>query len=616
MSDQKVELLVDGMTCISCAARIEKKLNRMPGVKASVNYATEKASILIPETVTVDAAIATIQATGYTARLPHPEHAAEQDRKDTDDSGEASRLRLRVILSAALAVPVVAMSMIPGLQLANWQWLTLTLAAPVAVWGAWPFHRAAWINLRHGAATMDTLISVGVLAAFGWSLYALFFGTAGVLGTRMTFSWTAIPGAGASHIYLEVAAAITVFLLAGRYFEVRAKRRSGAALKALLELGAKEATVVRDGVETRIPTASLVVGDVFVVRPGENIATDGEVIKGVSAVDASMFTGESLPVEVGPGSPVVGATLNSGGQLRVRATRVGADTQIAQMGRLVEQAQAGKADVQRLADRISAIFVPIVIGLSLLTLAGWLILGGGAEAAFTAAVATLIIACPCAMGLATPTALLVGTGRGAQLGILIKGPQILESTRRVDTIVLDKTGTVTEGRMTLVEVVPVAGTTAERLLTLAGAAETGSEHPIAAAIVTGARAPGCPAGGGVLLLRTGSRCTSCRRRASRARRTPQLDVPAMAAGAIRRARPATNPARGSRQNHRCRRLGRRGARAPCRLGRGQNHQRPGHPTIAGPGAAAHPPHRRQRSRRPRRRRRHWYRRGDRRSPPR
>ena len=488
MSDQKVELLVDGMTCISCAARIEKKLNRMPGVKASVNYATEKASILIPETVTVDAAIATIQATGYTARLPHPEHAAEQDRKDTDDSGEASRLRLRVILSAALAVPVVAMSMIPGLQLANWQWLTLTLAAPVAVWGAWPFHRAAWINLRHGAATMDTLISVGVLAAFGWSLYALFFGTAGVLGTRMTFSWTATPGAGASHIYLEVAAAITVFLLAGRYFEVRAKRRSGAALKALLELGAKEATVVRDGVETRIPTASLVVGDVFVVRPGENIATDGEVIKGVSAVDASMFTGESLPVEVGPGSPVVGATLNSGGQLRVRATRVGADTQIAQMGRLVEQAQAGKADVQRLADRISAIFVPIVIGLSLLTLAGWLILGGGAEAAFTAAVATLIIACPCAMGLATPTALLVGTGRGAQLGILIKGPQILESTRRVDTIVLDKTGTVTEGRMTLVEVVPVAGTTAERLLTLAGAAETGSEHPIAAAIVTGARA--------------------------------------------------------------------------------------------------------------------------------
>ena len=488
MSDQKVELLVDGMTCISCAARIEKKLNRMPGVKASVNYATEKASILIPETVTVDAAIATIQATGYTARLPHPEHAAEQDRKDTDDSGEASRLRLRLILSAALAVPVVAMSMIPGLQLANWQWLTLTLAAPVAVWGAWPFHRAAWINLRHGAATMDTLISVGVLAAFGWSLYALFFGTAGVLGTRMTFSWTATPGAGASHIYLEVAAAITVFLLAGRYFEVRAKRRSGAALKALLELGAKEATVVRDGVETRIPTASLVVGDVFVVRPGENIATDGEVIKGVSAVDASMFTGESLPAEVGPGSPVVGATLNSGGQLRVRATRVGADTQIAQMGRLVEQAQAGKADVQRLADRISAIFVPIVIGLSLLTLAGWLILGGGAEAAFTAAVATLIIACPCAMGLATPTALLVGTGRGAQLGILIKGPQILESTRRVDTIVLDKTGTVTEGRMTLVEVVPVAGTTAERLLTLAGAAETGSEHPIAAAIVTGARA--------------------------------------------------------------------------------------------------------------------------------
>ncbi|GAB3033766.1 heavy metal translocating P-type ATPase [Parafrigoribacterium mesophilum] len=459
----------------------------MPGVQASVNYATEKASILIPVTVTVDAAIATIKATGYTARLSHPETAAEQDHKDSDSSGEAGRLRLRLVLSAAFAVPVVAMSMIPVLQFANWQWFALTLAAPVAVWGAWPFHRAAWINLRHGAATMDTLISVGVLAAFGWSLYALFFGTAGVLGTRMTFSWIATPGGGASHIYLEVAAAITVFLLAGRYFEVRAKRRSGAALTALLDLGAKDVAVVRDGVETRIPTASLVVGDVFVVRPGQSIATDGEVVEGVSAVDASMLTGETQPVEVGPGDPVVGATLNSGGRLMVRATRVGADTQIAQMGRLVEQAQAGKADVQRLADRISALFVPVVIGLSLLTLAGWLILGGGAEAAFTAAVATLIIACPCAMGLATPMALLVGTGRGAQLGILIKGPQILESTRRVDTIVLDKTGTVTEGRMTLVDIVPVASATNERLLGFAGAAEAGSEHPIAAAIVTGAR---------------------------------------------------------------------------------------------------------------------------------
>ena len=488
MSAEQIELLVDGMTCTSCAARIEKQLNRMPGVQASVNYATDKASILLADTVPVDAAIATIRATGYTARLPQRQNPVQRDRKNTDDDGEAGRLRLRLILSAVLAVPVVAMSMIPALQFANWQWLALTLAAPVALWGAWPFHHAAWINLRHGAATMDTLISLGVLAAFGWSLYALFFGTAGMPGTRMTFSWTATPGGGANDIYLEVAAAITVFLLAGRYFEVRAKKRSGVALKALLELGAKEVVVVRDGVETRIPTASLAVGDVFVVRPGENIATDGDVIEGVSAVDASMLTGETLPVEVGPGDPVVGATLNSGGRLMVRATRVGADTQIAQIAHLVEQAQAGKADVQRLADRISAIFVPIVIGLSLLTLATWVILGAEPQAAFTAAVATLIIACPCAMGLATPTALLIGTGRGAQLGIRIRGPQILESTRRVDTIVLDKTGTVTEGRMTLVNRVPAAGTTEEQLLALAGAAETGSEHPIAAAIVAGARA--------------------------------------------------------------------------------------------------------------------------------
>ena len=487
MSTQQIELLVDGMTCTSCAARIEKKLNRMPGVKASVNYATEKASILISESVTVDAAIATIQATGYTARLPQRGNPAEHDRTNPDDE-EASILRQRLALSVVLAVPVAALSMIPALQFTNWQWLALTLAAPVAIWGAWPFHRAAWANLRYGAATMDTLISVGVLAAFGWSLWALFFGTAGVPGTRMAFSWTATPGSGTNNIYLEVAAAITVFLLAGRYFEMRAKKTSGAALKALLELGAKEASVLRNGVEIRVPTASLAVGDVFVVRPGEYVATDGQVVEGASAVDASMLTGESLPVEVGPGDPVVGATLNSGGRLMVRATRVGADTQIAQMGRLVEQAQAGKADVQRLADRISAVFVPIVIGLSLLTLAVWLVLGAGPNLAFTAAVATLIIACPCGMGLATPTALLVGTGRGAQLGILIKGPQILESTRRVDTIVLDKTGTVTEGRMTLVDVVTAAGTTEEQLLAFAGAAETGSEHPIAAAIVTGAQA--------------------------------------------------------------------------------------------------------------------------------
>jgi Cu+-exporting ATPase len=484
MSGQQVELVVGGMTCASCAARIEKKLNRMPGVEASVNYATEKATVFVPEGTTVEQAIATIEATGYTAELPAPitppDTSGEQD-------GEVSSLRHRLLVSAALAFPVALLSMIPALQFTNWQWLALTLAAPVAVWGAWPFHRAAWLNARHGAATMDTLISVGVLAALGWSLYALFFGMAGAPGMTMTFNFTAEPGAGANEIYLEVASAVTVFILAGRYFEARAKKRSGAALKALLELGAKEVTVLRGGVESRIPIASLVVGDLFVVRPGEKIATDGEVVEGNSAVDASMLTGEAVPVEVGPGADVVGATLNSGGRLVVRATRVGADTELAQIGRLVEQAQAGKADVQRLADRVSAIFVPIVIGLALATLAVWLLIGAGPVMAFTAAVATLIIACPCALGLATPTALLVGTGRGAQLGILIKGPQILESTRRVDTIVLDKTGTVTTGRMSLVGTVAAHGVAEAELLRLAGAAETGSEHPIAAAIVAGAR---------------------------------------------------------------------------------------------------------------------------------
>ena len=482
MSGQQVELVVGGMTCASCAARIEKKLNRMPGVEASVNYATEKATVLVPDGTSVEQAIATIEATGYTAELPAPIEAPDAAPESQVDS-----LRRRLLVSAALATPVALMSMIPALQFTNWQWLALTLAAPVAVWGAWPFHRAAWVNARHGAATMDTLISVGVLASLGWSLYALFFGMAGMPGMTMTFSFTAEPGAGADEIYLEVASAVTVFILAGRYFEARAKKRSGAALKALLELGAKEATLLRDGVETRVPTASLVVGDLFVVRPGEKIATDGEVVDGNSAVDASMLTGEAVPVEVGPGASVVGATLNSGGRLVVRATRVGSDTELAQIGRLVEKAQAGKADVQRLADRVSAIFVPIVIGLALATLAVWLLIGAGPVVAFTAAVATLIIACPCALGLATPTALLVGTGRGAQLGILIKGPQILESTRRVDTIVLDKTGTVTTGKMSLVAAVPAQGVTEDELLRLAGAAETGSEHPIAAAIVAGAQ---------------------------------------------------------------------------------------------------------------------------------
>ncbi len=489
MSGQSVDLLVGGMTCASCATRIEKKLNRMPGVAATVNYATEKASVVMPDGTSVTDAIATIEATGYSAKLPEP---AVQDNSGAQEpverSDEANSLRQRLIVSTILAVPVVALSMIPVLQFTNWQWLALTLAAPVAVWGAWPFHRAAWTNAKHGAATMDTLVSVGVFAALGWSLYALFFGMAGRAGMTMSFTFTVAPGAGTDEIYLEVASAVTVFLLAGRYFEARAKKQSGAALKALLELGAKEATIVLDGVETRVPIASLVVGDHFVVRPGEKIATDGEVVDGASAIDASMLTGEAVPVEVGPGDRVTGATLNVGGRLVVRALRVGADTELAQMGKLVEQAQAGKADVQRLADKVSAIFVPVVFGLALIALLGWLLVGAGATMAFTAAVATLIIACPCALGLATPTALLVGTGRGAQLGILIKGPQILESTRRVDTIVLDKTGTVTTGRMSLVSVVAVDTIDEQQLLGLAGAAEAGSEHPIAAAIVEGARA--------------------------------------------------------------------------------------------------------------------------------
>ncbi|WP_344312815.1 copper-translocating P-type ATPase, partial [Agromyces terreus] len=409
-------------------------------------------------------------------------------RADSADRGAAEQasLRRRLIISTVLTIPVVAMSMIPALQFTNWQWLALALAAPVAVWGAWPFHRAASVNLRHGAATMDTLISVGVLAALGWSLYALFFGGAGMPGMTMEFALFTAPGGGADEIYLEVAAAVTVFVLAGRYAESRAKRSSTAAIEALLEMGASEASVLRDGLEVRMPAADLVVDDRFVVRPGEKIAADGVVVEGGSAVDASMLTGESVPVEVGPGDAVIGATINVGGRLVVRATRVGADTELAAMARLVEQAQTGKAEVQRLADRVSAVFVPVVIGLALAALAGWLLAGAGPEVAFTAAVATLIVACPCALGLATPMALLVGTARGAQLGILIKGPQILESTRRVDTVVLDKTGTVTSGRMSLAEVVAAPGESEAEVLRFAGAAESGSEHPIAAAIASAA----------------------------------------------------------------------------------------------------------------------------------
>jgi Cu+-exporting ATPase len=480
---QTIELAIGGMTCASCAARVEKKLNRMDGVTASVNYATEKARVTYTDLVTPDALVATVEATGYTAELPSP--TAPEAPADADPAAE---LRHRLLVSLALAVPVVLLSMVPALQFTDWQWAALTLAAPVAVWGAWPFHRAAWTNLRHRAATMDTLISLGVLAAFGWSLYALFLGHAGMPGMTMPFSL--FPGrdhGAAGEIYLEVAAGVTVFLLAGRYFEARAKRRSGAALRALLEMGAKDVAVLRGGLETRIGVEQLAVGDEFVVRPGEKVATDGVVTEGTSALDVSMLTGESVPVEAAPGDAVAGATVNAGGRLVVRATRVGTDTQLARMARLVEEAQSGKAAVQRLADRVSGVFVPIVIALSLATLAFWLLAGASAETAFGAAVAVLIIACPCALGLATPTALLVGTGRGAQLGILIKGPEVLESTRRVDTVVLDKTGTVTTGRMSLLSAVPAEGVPAEELLRIAGALEDSSEHPIARAVARGAR---------------------------------------------------------------------------------------------------------------------------------
>ncbi|NUS65741.1 MAG: copper-translocating P-type ATPase [Saccharothrix sp.] len=482
MADTQVELAITGMTCASCANRIERKLNKLDGVTATVNYATEKARVTFPSDVDPRVLVEQVEAAGYQAELP----AAEPERAEPADQDPTAALRQRLIVSTILAVPVVLLAMVPALQFTYWQWISLTLAAPVLVWGAWPFHRAAWANLRHGAATMDTLISMGTIAAFAWSLYALLFGTAGVAGMTHPFELTVQRTDGAGSIYLEVAAGVTVFILAGRYFEARSKRRAGAALRALLELGAKDVAVLRGGREVRIPIGELKVGDRFVVRPGEKIATDGVVDEGSSAVDASMLTGESVPVEVGPGDAVVGATVNAGGRLVVKATRVGSDTQLAQMARLVEDAQNGKAEAQRLADRISGVFVPVVIALSVGTLAFWLGAGGGVSAAFTAAVAVLIIACPCALGLATPTALLVGTGRGAQLGILIKGPEVLESTRRVDTVVLDKTGTVTTGRMSLVGVHVADGVAEDEVLRLAGALEHASEHPIAKAIAVGA----------------------------------------------------------------------------------------------------------------------------------
>ncbi|MER5442788.1 heavy metal translocating P-type ATPase [Streptomyces sp. NPDC002790] len=492
----QVELAIGGMTCASCAARVEKKLNRMDGVEATVNYATEKAKVSYADGVEVADLIATVEATGYSAQQPAPPAAAsEPDAEGSEgaagesESHELRTLRERLITAVVLAVPVVAMSMIPALQFEYWQWLSLTLAAPVVVYAAWPFHRAAFTNARHGAATMDTLVSVGVSAAFLWSLWALFFGTAGMPGMTHPFELTIARTDGAGNIYLEAAAGVTAFILAGRYFEARSKRKAGAALRALLHLGAKDVTVVRGGGrEETVPVSELKVGDRFVVRPGEKIATDGAVVEGSSAVDASMLTGESVPVEVAVGDAVTGATLNVGGRLVVEATRVGADTQLARMARLVEDAQNGKAAAQRLADKISAVFVPVVIALSLATLAGWLLSGAGLTAAFTAAVAVLIIACPCALGLATPTALMVGTGRGAQLGVLIKGPEVLETTRKVDTIVLDKTGTVTTGRMTLLGAHTAEGVERDEALRLAGALEHASEHPIAQAVAAGAAA--------------------------------------------------------------------------------------------------------------------------------
>ena len=482
---RSVELAIGGMTCASCASRIEKKLNRVGGVTAVVNFATETASVTYPPAVTADDLISVVEKTGYTARVP-AERQAEVAEAAQAAQHEADSLRIRLLVSLALTIPVVLLAMIPALQFRNWQWASLTLASPVAVWGAWPFHRAAVVNARHSAVTMDTLVSVGVTAAYLWSVYALFFGTAGDPGMRMSFAWLAA-GSGSGNTYLEVASGVTALVLLGRYFEARAKRRSGAALRALMALGAKDVAVLRDGTEVRIPAEQLAAGEQFTVRPGEKIAADGIVADGRSAVDTSMLTGEPVPAEVGPGDAVTGGCINAGGWLVVRATRVGANTQLAEMARLVAGAQAGKAPVQRLADRISAVFVPSVIGMALVTLTAWLAAGHSAGAAFTAAVAVLIIACPCAMGLATPTAILVGTGRGAQLGILIKGPEVLESTKAIDTIVLDKTGTITTGRMALVNVTAASGTHPDDVLRLAGAVEDFSEHPVAAAIAAGAR---------------------------------------------------------------------------------------------------------------------------------
>ena len=462
-AQERIRLEIGGMTCASCAARVERKLNKLDGVEATVNYATEDAAVSFdPAHVDIEALIRAVEATGYTAAPP-------RESLDAEQAGETRTLRARLFVAALLSAPLVVLAMVPATQFTDWEWLALALAAPVVLWAGWPFHRAAALNARHLAATMDTLISIGTLAAFLWSAVVLIGGLDG-------------------ETYFEVAAVITTLILLGRYFEVRARRRSSEAIRKLLELGAKEARVMRDGVEVAVPIDELRVGDVFIVRPGEKVATDGVVIDGISALDQSLLTGESLPVEVAVGDEIAGATLNTYGRLVVRASKVGSDTALAQIARLVAEAQHGKAPVQRLVDRVSAVFVPLVIALSLATLVGWLLFTGDAGDAFTAAVAVLIIACPCALGLATPTALMVGTGRGAQLGILIKGPEVLERTREVTAIVLDKTGTVTEAKMALEEVQTLNGASRDEVLRLAGAVEAASEHPVAQAIVRAARA--------------------------------------------------------------------------------------------------------------------------------
>ena len=492
---EQLELPVSGMTCASCATRVERRLNKLEGVSATVNYATETAAVEYdPAVAGTPDLVEAVRAAGYEATLPPAPGADDREAHDhmhEAGAAETAALWRRTWISALLSAPVLAMAMIPALQFDNWQWLSLQLATPVVVWGAWPFHRAAIRNARHAAATMDTLISLGVSAAWLWSVYALFLGEAGHTGMKMPFELIPERGAGTDQIYLEVAAVVTTLILLGRFFEARAKRRAGSALKSLLALGAKDVAVLRaDGREERIPVEQLEAGDRFVVRPGEKIATDGVIEEGASAVDMSMLTGESVPVEVAPGSEVAGATVNAGGRLVVRATRVGSETALAQIARLVSAAQSGKAPVQRLADRVSGIFVPIVIVLALGTLGYWLAAGEGAAFAFTAAVAVLIIACPCALGLATPTALMVGTGRGAQLGLLIKGPEVLESTRKVDTVVLDKTGTITTGRMALAEVFAGSGSERVDVLRTVGALEAASEHPIAQAIARAAAETG------------------------------------------------------------------------------------------------------------------------------